>query len=128
VGKVLLVRHRALGRWLQPGGHWEPAETFLASAAREAQEETGLSGLRPYPWRGDADLPIDIDTHPIPANPRKGEPEHFHFDIRYVITAPTDAVPNGQEAEVTAVAWRPLSDLAAICPRAHRRLVVFSRG
>jgi 8-oxo-dGTP pyrophosphatase MutT (NUDIX family) len=128
VSTVLLVRHRALGRWLQPGGHFEPADSLLASAAREAQEETGLTKLRLHPWHGEADLPIDIDTHPIPANPRKGEPDHFHFDIRYVFAAPADSVPSGEEAEVTAVAWRPLSDLAAICPRVHRRLVAKPRA
>lgn len=29
-------------------------------------------------------IPIDIDTHPIPDNPKKQEPSHFHHDFRYV--------------------------------------------
>lgn len=119
---VLLVHHRALGRWLQPGGHWEPAPGFLDSAAREAREEAGVANLLLHPWHPDAGLPIDIDTHPIPANPRRGEPPHWHFDVRFAFVAPRDTVLAAQEDEVTGVAWRPLSELAAICPRVHRRL------
>jgi 8-oxo-dGTP pyrophosphatase MutT (NUDIX family) len=123
-GSVLLVHHRALGLWLQPGGHWEPAASLAASAEREAREETGLTDLKLHPWHPDLALPIDIDIHPIPANPRRGEPGHFHFDVRFAFTASADAVLKGQEAEVRAVAWRPLSELARLCPRVHRRLLL----
>ena len=41
---VLMLRHRALGRWLQPGGHVEPSDSSLAYALfREVYEETGLT-------------------------------------------------------------------------------------
>ena len=41
---VLMLRHRALGRWLQPGGHLEPSDPSLAYALfREVCEETGLA-------------------------------------------------------------------------------------
>ncbi|HXM77372.1 MAG TPA: NUDIX domain-containing protein, partial [Thermoanaerobaculia bacterium] len=34
----LLVRHRKLGRWLQPGGHADPGDrTVLETALREAR-------------------------------------------------------------------------------------------
>lgn len=29
-------------------------------------------------------LPLDIDTHFIPENPKKQEPSHYHHDFRYV--------------------------------------------
>ena len=119
---VLLVRHRSLGLWLQPGGHWEPAPTLAASAEREAREETGVTGLHLHPWHCDPVLPIDIDTHPIPANPRKGEPAHHHFDIRFAFVASRASELRAQEDEVADVAWRPFDHLAAICPRVHRRL------
>jgi 8-oxo-dGTP pyrophosphatase MutT (NUDIX family) len=41
-GRILLVRHADLGRWLLPGGAVEPDETPAEAAAREALEETGL--------------------------------------------------------------------------------------
>lgn len=120
---VLLVHHRATGRWLQPGGHWEAAEAFVASARREAEEETGLGGLALLGWHGPhGGLPIDIDTHAIPARPDKGEPDHWHFDMRFVFVAPRGGVLAAQVEEVADAAWRPFADLAAICPRVHRRL------
>jgi len=41
-GKVLLVHHNRFGRWVPPGGHIEPGETFAETAVREFKEETGL--------------------------------------------------------------------------------------
>lgn len=128
--RVLLVFHRALGRWLQPGGHWEPTPStapppalsaLAASAAREVREETGIEGLVLHPWHAEPAVPIDIDTHPIPAHPR-GEPAHWHFDLRFAFVAPPGALLTAQEDEVSAVAWKPVGALDPICPRAFRRL------
>lgn len=99
----LLVHHRRLGLWLQPGGHGEPGETDpLAVALREAVEETGLAGLRPHP---SAPVPFDLDVHRIPA--RREEPEHLHLDIRYLLVAPAGAAPRAS-AESRGIGWFPL--------------------
>lgn len=82
---LAMVLHPHLKRWLQPGGHLEPADAdLLAAARREVEEETGLSGLEQAVLFNDPLMPIDIETHYIPANPKKGEPEHYHHDFRYV--------------------------------------------
>src|SRR5690606_8929026 len=47
--RTLLIDHVTIGRWLQPGGHYEPASHFHRSAMREAIEETGISGLTLHP-------------------------------------------------------------------------------
>ncbi|WP_426702740.1 NUDIX hydrolase [Rhodanobacter sp. Col0626] len=101
--RVLLMHHRKLDRWLQPGGHAD-GETDLARVAlREAQEETGVPDLR---IEGDI---FDIDRHRIPA--RANEPEHWHYDVRYVVRAGVDErfVVN---AESRALAWRPVAEIA----------------
>ncbi len=41
-GKVLLIPHPKLKKWLPPGGHVELNETPPECAAREALEETGI--------------------------------------------------------------------------------------
>ncbi|WP_344900022.1 NUDIX hydrolase [Actinomadura meridiana] len=41
-GQVLLVHHNRFGKWVPPGGHIEPGETFAETAVREFKEETGL--------------------------------------------------------------------------------------
>lgn len=82
-GRLLQIAHKALGRWLNPGGHTEPGDATLADAARrELREETGL-GPEHATLLGDPLLPLAIDVHRIPANPAKAEPEHWHFDFRY---------------------------------------------
>jgi len=41
-GKVLLIHHRSLNKWLPLGGHIELDEDPEAAALREAKEESGL--------------------------------------------------------------------------------------
>src|SRR5581483_10203370 len=48
--EVLLVEHVAYGILLQPGGHLEPTDTTLVSAAvRELVEETGVDSRTLHP-------------------------------------------------------------------------------
>jgi 8-oxo-dGTP pyrophosphatase MutT (NUDIX family) len=78
--QVLLRWHERQQAWLQVGGHGDPGETDpLAIAIREAQEETGLADLAPWP---DAKI-RHIVIVDVP--PGKGEPAHKHADVRYVM-------------------------------------------
>ena len=120
--RTLLIRHRTLGRWLQPGGHYEPPASLAASALREAVEETGLPTLSLDEWHARTGLPVDIDTHRIPARPDRDEPEHWHHDIRFVVRAdPADRVVP-ELAEVEGAAWHAVSALGPIAPRAMANL------
>jgi 8-oxo-dGTP pyrophosphatase MutT (NUDIX family) len=120
--ETLLIRHRSLDRLLQPGGHYEPPQSFCASALREAIEETGLATLRLDHWHDASAIPIDIDTHRIPARPDRDEPEHWHHDLRYLVRADTAEPPRPAWAEVTAAGWHPIDALAEIAPGALSRL------
>lgn len=119
--RILLIHHRSLGRWLQPGGHYEVPESLEASALREAFEETGVQNLTIDPWHVASGLPIDIDSHLIPARPQKSEPEHWHHDIRYVVRAEEGNV-RPDLAEVHEAAWRDVAELEDIAPEALRNM------
>lgn len=120
--RTLLIHHRALDRWLQPGGHYEPPESLPASALREAAEETGLSRLVLDPWHRLSGLPIDIDSHLIPARPERKEPEHWHHDIRYVVREAETAAIRPDLAEVHAAMWHGVEALEPLMPQAYHNM------
>ncbi len=78
--RVLLTHHRKLDRWLQPGGHADGNSHVEQVAMKEANEESGLRGLRLV-----TDEIFDVDIHEIPA--RGAEPAHYHFDCRFLLQA-----------------------------------------
>lgn len=80
---ALLTHHRKLGKWLQMGGHCDGDANLAGVALRESIEESGIADLAVLP------TPFDLDIHPIPARP--GEPEHLHYDTRFVVLAPAGA-------------------------------------
>lgn len=89
--QCLLVHHRKLNRWLQPGGHADGQTDIEAVALREAQEESGLQHLE-IQRTNKTLVPLDIDVHIIPARldaTTKSilEDAHEHHDIRFLFVA-----------------------------------------
>ena len=95
---VLLHHHRRLDRWLQMGGHLEEGESPAVAALREGREESGLTDLELV-----SDRIADLDVHAIPAG--KGEPDHYHFDVRYIARTASPAAVRMDEAESKELAW-----------------------
>ena len=75
--RVLLTHHKKLNKWLQLGGHADGNPNIIEVAQKEVIEDSGINDTSVAD-----DNIFDIDAHLIPA--RKKEPEHYHFDIRYL--------------------------------------------
>ena len=103
--RLLLTHHRKLQRWLQLGGHADGDRDLAQVALKEAEEESGLSGL----VLEDPAI-FDLDKHWIPE--RKDVPGHWHYDVRFVIRAlgGEDFVLSEESLEL---AWRPVAEVAS---------------
>lgn len=86
--KILLNHHKFLNKWVCFGGHADGEENIRNVALRETEEESGLTDFTVL-----TDGIADIDIHPVPANPVKGEPAHEHYDIRYIMRMNSDREP-----------------------------------
>jgi 8-oxo-dGTP pyrophosphatase MutT (NUDIX family) len=120
--RTLLIHHNTLKRWLQPGGHYEPADRFWMSARREAEEETGLSALPLHPWHEGADRPFLIDSHAVPGKASRGERPHLHHDLQFLFIADPTSPLVAQIEEVSAARWHGIDALEAVTPRGLKRL------
>ncbi len=107
--RVLLTHHKKLGRWLQLGGHADGDQDLINVALREAEEESGLSGLIIEPEI------FDLDAHEIPARGVIGAPNyeavHIHWDARFVVRASVEDFALSDES--LALAWVDIATLAA---------------
>ena len=106
-GRVLLRWHQRQQAWLQVGGHGDPGETDpLAIVAREAEEETGLPDLVPWP---DGEI-RHVAIVNVP--PGKGEPAHEHADVRFFMATRTpDAIrPENANAQLRWLTLRAARD------------------
>ena len=95
--KGLVLLHRKIGRWLQPGGHADGQGALAGVALREATEETGIDGLEVWTE------PVDVDVH-LFVNRNRTEPDHLHFDVRFLIRAPQGAAAS-RNHESEALRW-----------------------
>ncbi|MGL1889129.1 MAG: NUDIX hydrolase [Reichenbachiella sp.] len=104
---VLLLHHKKLDRWLQPGGHADGEEDVLAVAKKELEEETGLSDYHLL-YEGI----FDLDIHRIPA--RKSDSAHEHYDVRFLFTTdqPDQIAKNHESNDLK---WIPLNDIERYC-------------
>lgn len=107
---LLLVWHSSFGRWLQPGGHIEPAVDFSieSAARRELLEETAICAT-------DLQLMLpgifDIDCHSVRYMPDDiGHDKcRRHFDIRFLYTLTRE----GSSDFSADVAWIQVKSLLA---------------
>lgn len=76
--KFLLMLHRKINIWVQPGGHCDGDPIVLRTALKEAQEESGINEIKIL-----NENIFDIDIHKFPKT--REVDEHYHFDIRFLL-------------------------------------------
>ena len=111
--QVLLLDHKTLGRWLQPGGHIDETDNSLWKAGeREAMEEAGFANLTYHPLLPNSpETPTELDTHTIPKSDKKQEPEHIHYGFSYIFTANLNELKLNLD-ESSAYKWISFEDFA----------------
>ena len=101
---TLLTHHRTLNKWLQLGGHADGDHDIVRVALTEAREESGIADIRLV--RHEI---FDLDIHVIPE--RKAEPEHLHYDVRYVVMAgSSDHVVSDESHDLSWVPVERITD------------------
>ena len=104
---VLLLYHSKLKRWLQPGGHADGDRDLARVALREATEETGINDLQLI------EPAIDLDIHFVDP---PDEEAHHHYDVRFLVIAPTNtkAVGNHESETLAWVLPKELNSLVGV--------------
>lgn len=102
-GEVLLNHHKGNGMWLQFGGHSDGDTNTLNVAKREVMEESGITDFEVI-----SDGIFDVDVQVIPYSARKNEPEHFHYDVNFLILAHNKNFVLSDES--TELAWLTIDE------------------
>jgi len=78
--KILMTHHKKLNMWLQLGGHADGEKDLKSVAIKEAKEESGFNNFSIL-----SEEIFDLDIHKI--EPMSENPEHLHYDVRFLLEA-----------------------------------------
>jgi ADP-ribose pyrophosphatase YjhB (NUDIX family) len=113
---LLQVDGTVLPGWQLPGGHVEEKDgSLLGSALRQLRE---LTGLDPNLLRPESTLPCDVEAVPVEPAPDLDEPEHVHYDFRYLLHLPGRDLVCPTDA---AVRWVAVDDVPGTLGQKLRR-------
>lgn len=116
--KILLLKHKKIGKWLQPGGHIELNENPLQALHHELEEETGLAPAdyeiiepanQPQPVGGtNSVLPL-----PFYLNEHNFNKTHKHIDMSYLARAKVIKVTDSPDG-ASAIGWFNSEEIQAL--------------
>ena len=100
--RVLMAWHNIYRSWAWTGGHADGEEELLAVARREAEEETGVAGLRPL-----LDTPVSLEIITVEGHEKRGRyvPSHLHYNATYLFEADDAAPLRLKPDENSGVKW-----------------------
>ena len=110
--KTLMIWHNIYKSWAWTGGHCDGDGDFEAVARREAEEETGISGLKRL-GNGIASLEI----LPVWSHIKRGETigTHLHLNVSYLFEADERIPIHFCPEENSGAAWLEIDKLSELC-------------
>jgi len=103
---VLMLLHRKLNLWLQPGGHADGDPDIIQVVLKETAEESGVDLSQIHLL---SEAIFDVDVHTVHAS--RHDPRHEHFDIRFLVEI-DDTIPLPGNDESHQVGWIALEQIS----------------
>lgn len=110
--KVLMAYHNLYNSWAWLGGHADGDWDLSRVARKEAQEESGITGLKQV-----MDIPVSLEILPVFGHEKKGKyvPCHLHLNVTYLFEADPSHSLQMKPDENSGVDWISMDQLAEKC-------------
>ncbi|MDR2576974.1 MAG: NUDIX domain-containing protein [Puniceicoccales bacterium] len=124
--RILLLKHRQLDIWVEPGGHVDANERPDDAAVREVLEETGIIVRlvsAPAP-----NFPAGVEkmlVQPLGIRAMSVGPQHEHVEFIYASVAVDGSLKNG-EREFDQVRWFTLEEIRSAHAQIPRNVCLWS--
>ncbi len=109
---TLMVYHNIYKSWSWTGGHADGEPDQLSVALREAEEETGVRGIRPL----DTGI-ASLDLLAVPGHYKRGQyiSSHLHLSLAFLLEADDTLPLTIKPDENSGVRWIPIDRLQEFC-------------
>ena len=106
--KVLMIYHNIYDSWAWMGGHADGETDLLAVAKREAEEESGITDVRPV-----SEEIASLEVVTVSGHEKKGEyvSSHLHLNVTYIFEAPEEQELFIKPDENSGVMWIETDDI-----------------
>ena len=100
--KVLMVHHNIYQSWSWMGGHADGEANLFSVAAREAEEESGISTLTPL-----SEGPVSLEVITVDGHMKRNSyvSSHLHMNLTYLFQADEEQKLTGNVNENSGVRW-----------------------